>query len=391
MTTTRTISGIAPGTYRVQVFVGSDSCRMVEKTLDLGFKPVTIANARLLAGCNGSTDAATLVAPATQGSGIYTYTLFKNSVEDGNQVAGPQSSFIFNNLSANTQYVIVATDECGSGAQLSTSGAETSYPVSSSTQKFCPGSNATLSAGNIPGATYQWYKNGNIINGETNRQLTINNMQYPADNGSYSASISLNDCVLSTNSINVVVNCSSLPVTLAKFTALSRENHVLLEWETTYESKSNGFSIERNADGITWNTIGFVKSKLQTESTAEIFNYNFKDYELHTGEQMYRLKCVDLDGSYTYSRIRSVNVIGTENTIEIYPNPVSNTLKVRNVSSSGHFSLVDINGKVIQHFSKSIFIEGIHHLDVSTTLPGAYLLKIVDGSRVSFNKVIIAH
>ncbi|MCE7042808.1 T9SS type A sorting domain-containing protein [Dyadobacter sp. CY312] len=391
MTTTRILSGIPPGTYTVQAFVNSDSCRMIEKTLYLGFKPITIPAARVLAGCNGSPNAATLVAPASQGSGTYTYTLFQNSVADGNQLGGPQASYIFNNVSASIQYIVVATDECGSGTQRSTSGVETSYPIGSSAQKFCPGDTMMLSVSQIPGATYQWYKDGNPISGQTANQLTVNDIQFPADNGTYSSNIYLNDCILASNQINVVVDCKPLPVTLSRFTAVSHENHVQLDWETTYESKSSGFSIERSLDANQWISIGFVKSMGNEETTYDLRAYSFKDYDLQTGELLYRLKNIDLDGSYSYSRIRSVVIKGNKSLVEIFPNPVSQVLLVKNSSQEAKFNLLDLSGRIVHRFTKVPYKEGRHNLDVNMIATGTYILQIFNGETILSKKVIIAH
>jgi hypothetical protein len=377
MTTTRTVSGIPSGLYKVQALLVGDECRMVEKEIYLGFKPITIPSARVLAGCNGSPDAATLVAPAAEGSGTYMYTLFQGSVGQGNQVAGPQSSHIFNNVSANIPYIVVATDECGTGTQRTASATESTYGVGTSAEKFCPGDDMTLSVGEVAGATYQWYKSGTAISGQTGNQLTIDNVQFPADNGTYSVNIYLQDCVLASNQVTVVIDCKPLPVRLSRFTAASRENYILLDWETTYESNSRGFSIERSMDGKTWTSIGFVHSGVNGVS-KQIKAYQYQDHDLRSEIQLYRLKCIDLDDTFSYSRIRSVNLNGNEAQPEIFPNPVSKELVIRNLTPKGLLSLLDVSGKVVRTFTEASYKDGKYTIDVSSIPTGTYLLRMND-------------
>jgi hypothetical protein len=390
MTTTRTVNAIPPGTYTVQAFLWSDSCRTVEKTIYLGFRPITIPSARVLAGCQGSPASATLVAPATQGSGNYTYTLFQGSVTEQNQVAGPQSSPVFANVTPGVQYIVVATDECGSGTQRTASAAEYTYPIGTSAQKYCPGDTMTLSVSSIAGATYQWYKDGNPISGQTGHQLSISNVQFPADNGQYTANIYIQDCILASTQVNVVVDCTPMPVTLVRFAAVGRENHVQLDWETTFESGASGFSIERSTDAKTWQSIGFVGAATNGETAYGSQVYGFQDHELFANTQFYRLKCIDLDGTYTYSSIRNVRLLD-ENLPVVFPNPASKLLVVRNVSRSAEFKIVDLNGQVLHAVEKGVYENSIWKLDVGQLVPGVYLLRIDDqaGNRQFTRKVVI--
>jgi hypothetical protein len=59
-----------------------------------------------------------------------------------------------------------------------------------SPQTVCQGENVTFSVGATgTGLTYQWKKDGNNINGETNSSLTLNNVT-PANSGDYTVLVS---------------------------------------------------------------------------------------------------------------------------------------------------------------------------------------------------------
>jgi PKD repeat protein len=66
---------------------------------------------------------------------------------------------------------------------------------------FCQGGSVTLTANAGSGLTYQWYNNGNILNGETNQSYVANT------SGNYTVQVTLNgNCSASSNPTSVTVN-----------------------------------------------------------------------------------------------------------------------------------------------------------------------------------------
>lgn len=108
----------------------------------------------------------------------------------------------------------------------------------------------------------------------------------------------------------------ALPVTLAAFTAAREGDVTSLHWTTTTEINSSRFKIERSADAKVWQKIAAV----DCESTdAVIKHYAFNDPASLSGTVYYRLKMVDHDGSFAYSRICTIHL--DENNIIAFPNP----------------------------------------------------------------------
>lgn len=171
-----------------------------------------------------------------------------------------------------------------------------------------------------------------------------------------------------------------LPVTLISFTATkvpegSPEGFTaLLNWQTSSEINSDRFDIERSQDGKKWSNIGNVAADGEKASNT---NYSFTDKIPTDGENLYRLKMVDKDGTFAYSRIQSLDF---GSSIVFFPNPVKGWLKVKGVAS-GKFQLLNASGNTIQ-YSNHIPAEGI---DMNGLSSGIYVVRIIhdDGSLIT--------
>lgn len=172
----------------------------------------------------------------------------------------------------------------------------------------------------------------------------------------------------------------ALPVTLVFFEAKPIEGHVYLSWATTEETRSERFDVERSVDGKRWNTISTVKS--HGESSDYRF-YESIDEHPFQGQNLYRLKIVDTDGSYTYSRMAAVMKGSGEQLLvtEVYPNPVSDYLHI-NTTDWSHVELVevfDLLGRVLLKTNAS----QEPRVDISHFSSGVYILRITTDAGLS--------
>lgn len=161
-----------------------------------------------------------------------------------------------------------------------------------------------------------------------------------------------------------------LPVTLTSFTAAKEGQTALLKWATTMETNSDRFEIQRSQNGKQWGMIGTKQSNGESSSLK---SYNFTDSEPLDGENLYRLKMVDRDGTFAYSRIESVTFEGL--TASFYPNPVADKL----VINAGDFSKVknvqiyDASGKTVYKSSATPSAE----INVQNLSAGLYVVQVV--------------
>lgn len=176
--------------------------------------------------------------------------------------------------------------------------------------------------------------------------------------------------------IQVPFVANPLPVKLTSFSAVKLEGFTLLNWVTTEESNSDKFEIERSADAKIWETIG---SKSSSGESISLRKYDFVDQIPQVGTNYYRLKIIDKDASFAYSRIISVEFSSGQSGISIYPNPATDFVLVGDASDKSFSiekikSVSVINSQGIELFqSVSISSQGIN----LRSLPrGIYFLKI---------------
>ncbi|MCL6493673.1 MAG: hypothetical protein K6T54_02715 [Ignavibacterium sp.] len=145
----------------------------------------------------------------------------------------------------------------------------------------------------------------------------------------YNNDLTVDIFVLATNNgVGAYRTDANIPVELTSFVASVIDRDVILNWSTATESNNNGFEVERKSDySEKWSTITFIKS---AGTTTEPQNYTYKDSRLESGKYSYRLKIVDLDGTYSYSSEVQVEV-GIPNQYSLsqnYPNPFNPSTRI---------------------------------------------------------------
>ncbi|MCU0443084.1 MAG: T9SS type A sorting domain-containing protein [Bacteroidia bacterium] len=147
----------------------------------------------------------------------------------------------------------------------------------------------------------------------------------------------------------------ALPVQWRSFTASQTPTGNQLRWSTATEVNNNQFEVQRSNNGRTFETIGVVKGK---GNSQKVTNYTFTDEVVTKGTVFYRLKQIDFDGKFEYSKTVSITVATpTSGISQLSPNPFSNEMNVTiKAASSGTASVVvmDMVGKVHHSFTSEV-------------------------------------
>jgi hypothetical protein len=168
-----------------------------------------------------------------------------------------------------------------------------------------------------------------------------------------------------------------LPVRLISFKGKSQENNALLEWEI--------------ADAKLFESVGEVK--LTSEKTS--YNYIDADAARFTNEKervYYRLKLVDLDGTFAYSKMAELTFSGGGTDNYVYPNPFTSSLAVAIKNHNGENVTVDLrnqSGELLLSRKVSVAQDKLDFEIGKTKLAtGTYILTIHSVSEVINLKVV---
>jgi hypothetical protein len=128
----------------------------------------------------------------------------------------------------------------------------------------------------------------------------------------------------------------TLPVELINFSGYLQNNVTTLNWKTETEENSSHFEIERSVNNRGFEKIGAVAASF--ESTT-IVDYRFYDNGPQQGSNAYRLRIVDKDGGFTFSKIVLINNEAA-GYIRLQSNMVSSDFELEfNNAANGSYSI----------------------------------------------------
>jgi Secretion system C-terminal sorting domain len=190
-------------------------------------------------------------------------------------------------------------------------------------------------------------------------------------------------------SVNAI--CAPLPVELSSFSASANGNSVTMNWTTATEINNSGFDIERSADNNTFNKIGFVPG---FGTTTESKSYTYMDNPQKEGTYYYRLKQVDLNGTFKYSNTAEVNVTSPMlySLEQNYPNPFNPTTQIDySIPNQGFVNITVFNelGQKVATLVNEVVASGKHTVEFNATRlsSGIYFYRIQTGSFVNVKKM----
>ena len=176
-----------------------------------------------------------------------------------------------------------------------------------------------------------------------------------------------------------------------------RNDNTTLNWECEDQIDFSHFEIERKTPNSNFTPIG---TRVAINSSGRL-SYSFIDNVSGANENafFYRLKMVDIDGKYTYSKTILVRKQERYLTgISMSPNPVSNigdaTIRFNAITNSVvTLRILDMSGKIV-HSQKRAVTAGINsvYIDRSPTLtPGTYTIQLINEDQMDALKFSIVY
>lgn len=166
-----------------------------------------------------------------------------------------------------------------------------------------------------------------------------------------------------------------LPLTLLSFTtSLQQNQEVVLSWKTANEVSIYSFELESSDNGSSdWKLVETI-SPMASEGGG--YSYAFRDRNKLSGDRYYRLKIVDVDGKYIFSKVVAVTS-GQAETFSINPTLVGSSMTVSlPASGAGQVSILNTFGQVIKTFASN---NQTFTIDVSMLTHGLYFIKLDQG------------
>ena len=189
-----------------------------------------------------------------------------------------------------------------------------------------------------------------------------------------------------------VGNQGALPVALVSFSARKKQDDgqskdIILEWETASEENFDHFDIEVATGDEAYRQGKFVR-------LAQVFGEgnlkNGHQYEYldqapgKWGNLYYRLKMVDIDSTYQYSRVRPVAFKG-QSEWSVYPNPSKGVFYLGDdvpAGSSVSVNVYDLHGRILKQLGgEALNPAEKRKIDLSGRefTEGIYVLEVVNG------------
>ncbi len=184
----------------------------------------------------------------------------------------------------------------------------------------------------------------------------------------YTLSVSLSNCSVTsplTNSINLIADAVN--------------NKVPLQWNVTNEANAKNYEVQRSTDGNNFVPLSSVASAVTNANS-----YTHTDALPVTGDNYYRIKQVNADGSVAYSNIAMVKITDV-NGVTITPNPASNYINIYAKSAIKQIQLLNPNGMLLQTAKPNATY---YRLQFSNIAAGEYFVRIETADGIVNQKII---
>lgn len=172
-----------------------------------------------------------------------------------------------------------------------------------------------------------------------------------------------------------LICAAPLPVGLASFTGqlvASPACAATLSWRTASELNSQAYEVQASADGQLYAPLGSVRS--QNNPTGAAYSYAVGAL---AGTRYFRLKILDLDGTFTYSSVVTLTATCPARPLLLAPNPARDQVQVSGLpEGTSRLLLYNATGQCVAQ----VRAEGHATLSLASLPPGVYWLRAVSES-----------
>lgn len=176
-------------------------------------------------------------------------------------------------------------------------------------------------------------------------------------------------------------NAAALPMEVVGFQAIVQQNEVLLAWTTMTQNNSSHFVIERSANGTDFTPIGSVNA---AGFSMIRIDYKWADEDPMAGVGYYRLRQMDMDGSWELSEVLTVNYI-TTGEVNVYPNPAADLLSLEITGDNASEVIVKVFDAGGRQVHEMMIKDGrnITNLDIDRLPAGTYHISTTSATGVT--------
>lgn len=167
------------------------------------------------------------------------------------------------------------------------------------------------------------------------------------------------------------------PVTLISFVATKSDSRVTLTWKTADEVDVKHYEVEKSTDGVYFQLAGTVRA-------SQLFQYHFIDNNLTGQTTYYRLKIVDIDGSFTYSTVLKVQDKPQDDATVYYSKGSGLEITIgSNKEKWASISFYDAAGRQVKAVREKLYtgVNKIMLRDVNSWSSGVYRVVIENDKR----------
>lgn len=188
------------------------------------------------------------------------------------------------------------------------------------------------------------------------------------------------------NTANVLsgnaTTAAALPVKWVYFNAKENRGEAILEWATANEQNAAYFVAERSMNNLQFAAIDSIAAK----GSAGNNQYKLTDRSKPAGVVYYRIRQVDTDGKFEYSRLVRVEASGSKTALGVYPNPVQDVCRIslpQGMQQAG-IAIYDMKGVQVQ----ALRVQNGQAINLSSLSAGTYNVVVREGGEVFSTRII---